>query len=59
VNEFTAEIVNRSFNEGLRAAAEAVRLSAGNSALMELVRRDPVGGVEAMAAALEARAADA
>lgn len=45
MNEFTAEIVNRSFNEGIRAAAEAVRLSAGNFALMELVRRDPVSGV--------------
>lgn len=56
MNEFTTEIINRSFNEGLRAAAEAVRLSAGNSVFMELVRRDPVGGVEAMAAALEAKA---
>lgn len=48
----------RSFNEGIRAAADAVRASTASSILMKEIRRNPVAGMEAIAAALEAIAHD-
>lgn len=57
VSEITAH-GRRSFNEGIRAAAASVRASVASSILMEAIRRDPVAGMEAIAAALEANARD-
>lgn len=57
VSEITSH-ARRSFNEGIRAAAASVRVSVASSILMEAIRRDPVAGMEAIAAALEAIAHD-
>lgn len=48
-----AEAVRRGHDEGIKTAAEAVRMSVNSSRLMDLLRRDPAAGLNAIADVLD------
>lgn len=50
-----AEAVRRGHDEGIKTAAEAVRLSVNSLTLMDLLKRDPAAGLNAIADVLGQR----